>query len=309
VLVTGGSLGIGFSAVLNFAQRGAKVVFCARNATRALDALDRILSDSRVQEVHKFQYSRTSQIIRRDSGAPVAFIQADISNHNQVKTLVRGAVDRFGTIDIAVNNAGVLGFGGRIVDVPDSMFGTSADVIQVNMYGTLYCMLEELRLWEEESVSSDKPRKEAVIVNIASVEGEGGFPGTSIYSSTKFAIIGLTKSIAGEYASGIHKSGLRVRVNAIAPGPIDTPMVWDSARLWSRGEQEWQGDRILSNRDPLYLKFKKEVLDSKFPGGQIGAPQDIADAIMFLSSEQSAFISGSVLTVDNTLTSTSVKFM
>jgi len=266
--------------------------------------LDLILADPVVQIVHGFSYARASEIRRRDveKHQPVAFIPADISDQHQVKALIAGVVELYGTIDIAVNNAGVLGYSGPITGAPDDLLGSPVDALQVNLYGTLFCMIEELRMWEAEA--SAGKREHGVIVNIASVEGQNGFPGTAIYSSSKFGIIGLTKSIAGEYSTG--KQKLHVRVNAVAPGPINTPMVWDSARLYYHGEQEWQGERITSPEDPDYIKFKKNVLDSKFPGGKIGQPQNIADAIMFLASHKSHFISGTVLTVDNTLTSSAI---
>jgi len=199
-----------------------------------------------------------------------------------------------------VNNAGVLGWIGSVDTIPDEHPRSVNDPIQTNFYGTFFCTQEAIAFWLHEG------RSLGIIVNVASSEGLKGFPGSSFYAASKHAVVGLTKTIAGEFASGNSKN-LRVRINAIAPGRVNTPMTWNEAKYTYYHQQPWEGERIDSESAGLYQNFLKDFLKGLYVGQRIAEPWEIAPTILFLSSHYADYISGSVFPVDNTLTSTTIK--
>jgi len=207
---------------------------------------------------------------------------------------------KFGVLDFAVNNAGILGWLGNINTVEESHFNSENDAMQVNYYGTLFCMHQEIKHWLRAQ------RSVGVIVNVASVEGLSGFPGSSLYCASKHAIVGLTQSLAGEFSTG--KQQLRLRINAVAPGPVNTQMVWDVSKFFYNNQQHWEGGHV-SPDDQLWLRFKEEIFSKQYPGTRVSEPWEITSSILFLTSHYSDFISGSTLVVDNTMLSTAVKWM
>ncbi len=196
-------------------------------------------------------------------GTAIAF-QADVGDSAAVERMIKRTMDEFSRVDILVNNAGVLQGGGSLLDLKDEELDR---MVQVNVKGVIYCT--------KAVVPGMMKRHQGKIVNLASVAGLGtaSLPGNLVYSSTKAAVIALTKRIAlelGQYG---------VNVNAVAPGLIRTDM-----GMGYRPADE-QKERI------QYFK-ERSIL------GRIGEPEDIANAILFLSSAESDFITGQVITVD-----------
>jgi NAD(P)-dependent dehydrogenase (short-subunit alcohol dehydrogenase family) len=237
VLVTGGLCGIGRAAAVAFAKKGAKVVIAGRrdDAGKAL-----------VKEL-------------RSLGSEAEFINADVRKEEDVRALVDNTVARFGRLDVAVNNAGTEGKGGRITEQTAESYAATFDT---NVLGVVLSMKHEVRAMQTQGSGN--------IVNISSTYGHEGAAGASIYVGAKHAVEGITKSVALELA----KSG--IRVNAIAPGPTDTGML---TRFTGTPEN-------------------KAALVATVPMGRLGLPEELANAIVFVASDEASFITGQVLNVD-----------
>ncbi|MFQ6125154.1 MAG: SDR family NAD(P)-dependent oxidoreductase [Candidatus Heimdallarchaeota archaeon] len=243
VLVTGASRGIGRATALAFAREGAKVII---NYHRSKSLAEEIVEE-----------------IRGESGIAVA-IQANVGDRDAVKKMVDKSLREFGRVDILINNAGVLMGSGSLFDFNDNEFTL---MWQVNVKGILYCSQAIVPQMIENHYGK--------IVNIASIAGLGTsrLPGNMLYSSTKAAVVILTKRLALEFG----KYG--INVNAIAPGLIRTDMGLGNR---STAEQE------------EFLKYfeEKSILQ------RIGEPEEVANAAIFLASDKASFITGQVLTVD-----------
>jgi NAD(P)-dependent dehydrogenase (short-subunit alcohol dehydrogenase family) len=237
VLITGGLTGIGRATALAFAKEGAQVVISGRR-------------DEESQKV-------VSEI--RKAGAEAEFIRADVRSEEDVRNLIDKTVERFGRLDIAVNTAGTEGVPGPVTEQTADSYAATFDT---NVLGTLLSMKHELRVM--------LPQRNGSIVNISSTYGHTGAPGASVYSASKHAVEGLTKSAALEAA------GTGVRVNAIAPGPIETPMLNRFAKTDER----------------------KAGLVATVPLKRTGKPEEIAEAIVFVSSDKASFITGASYLVD-----------
>ncbi|KJC33697.1 MFS transporter [Bradyrhizobium sp. LTSP885] len=237
VLITGALTGIGRATAIAFATEGATVVVSGRRGTegRALEAELRRL------------------------GAEAAFIAADVRYEDDVRRLADQTVARFGRLDVAVNNAGTDGKGGLLTEqTPDNY----AAIFDTNVLGTLLSMKHELRVMQKQGAGS--------IVNISSTMGERGAANLSVYTASKHAVEGLTKSAALEAAA------FGVRVNAVAPGPIETAML----------------DRVAGSPE------RKAAFYAALPLKRGGRPEEIADAITFLASAKAAFITGQIVRVN-----------
>jgi NAD(P)-dependent dehydrogenase (short-subunit alcohol dehydrogenase family) len=195
----------------------------------------------------------------RELGAEAVFVRADIRNEGDVRDLIDQAILRFGRIDVAVNNAGTEGQRGAVADQTAENYAATFDT---NVLGTLLSMKHELRVM--------LAQRHGNIVNVSSTYGHEGAPYASVYAGSKHAVEGLTKSAALEVAA----SG--VRVNAVAPGPTDTGML----------------DRFTGSAE------RKAALSEKVPLGRLGKPEEIARAIVFLSSDAASFVTGQIVTVD-----------
>jgi len=238
-LVTGASSGIGRATARAFAREGY---------TTILADLDEGQGRSAVLECEQ-------------EGAIARFIECDVSNETAVQSLIAEIVADFGRLDAAFNNAGIEG---EVAPTGECSTSNFDRVIAVNLRGVFLCMREELR-----QMSSQE--NGGTIVNTSSVAGLVGLPGIPAYDASKHALVGLTRTAALEYA----RQG--IRVNAICPGAIETPML---ERFMSASE---------GGRDAM---IKTE------PVGRIGTPEEIASAVVWLSGPGATFITGQAIAAD-----------
>jgi NAD(P)-dependent dehydrogenase (short-subunit alcohol dehydrogenase family) len=195
----------------------------------------------------------------RSFGAEAEFINADVRKEDEVRALVDKTVARFGRLDVAVNNAGTEGERGRITEQTAESYAATFDT---NVLGVVLSMKHEVRVMQAQGSGN--------IINISSTYGHEGAAGASIYVGAKHAVEGITKSVALELAT----SG--IRVNAVAPGPTDTGML---TRFTGTPEN-------------------KAALVTTVPMARLGLPEELANAIVFVASDEASFITGHVLNVD-----------
>jgi NAD(P)-dependent dehydrogenase (short-subunit alcohol dehydrogenase family) len=237
VLITGGLTGIGRAAAVAFAEKGARVVVSGRR-DKAGQALAEEL---------------------RALGSEAEFINADVRKEDDVRSLVEKTVERFGRLDVAVNNAATEGEVGPITNQTAETYAATFDT---NVLGVVLSMKHEVLAMRGQGSGS--------IVNISSTYGHEGAAGASIYVGAKHAVEGITKSVALEIAD------LGIRVNCVAPGPTDTGML---TRFTGTPEN-------------------KAALVTGVPMKRLGLSEELADAIVFIASDQASFITGTVLNVD-----------
>jgi NAD(P)-dependent dehydrogenase (short-subunit alcohol dehydrogenase family) len=195
----------------------------------------------------------------RGLGAEAEFIRADVRHEDEVRDLVDRTIARFGRLDVAVNNAATEGQVGPITDQTAESYAATFDT---NVLGVILSMKHELRVM--------LPQASGSIINISSTYGHEGAAGASVYVGSKHAVEGITKSVALEIA----KSG--IRVNGVAPGPTDTGML---TRFTATAEN-------------------KAALVTTVPMGRLGLSEELANAIVFIASDNASFITGHVLNVD-----------
>jgi NAD(P)-dependent dehydrogenase (short-subunit alcohol dehydrogenase family) len=237
VLITGALTGIGRATAFAFANEGARIVVSGRRD----DAGEALATELRAL------------------GVEVEFVRADVRRENEVQNLVDKTVARFGRLDVAVNNAGTEGKLGPVTEQTADDYAATFDT---NVLGVLLSMKHELRVMQAQGSGS--------IVNLSSTMGHRGAAGASLYTASKHAVEGLTKSAALEAAA------FGVRVNAVAPGPIETAML----------------GRFTGNAD------RKAGVVAGVPLKRAGRPEEIADAIVFAASGKASFISGQIIAVN-----------
>ncbi|MEA5400048.1 glucose 1-dehydrogenase [Synechococcus sp. BA-124 BA4] len=238
VLITGALAGIGRATALAFAREGANVVVSGRREEAG-------------------QHLATEL---RALGARAEFLLADVTDEAQVQSLVSQTVETFGRLDVAVNNAGIEGAVGPIsVQTADNYRAT----FDTNVLGTLLCLKYELPVMLQQGSGS--------IINLSSIAGQVGMAGASIYVASKHAVEGLTKSAALEVAAE------GVRVNAVAPGPVETEML---TRFTGGNEEARAG-----------------LLDM-MPAKRAASADEIAQTILFLASDKARFLTGQCIAVD-----------
>ena len=237
VLVTGGITGIGRATALAFARDGASVVVSGRRE----DA------------------GKAVALELRALGVEAEFVRADVRTDDDVRDLVDKTVARFGRLDVAVNCAGTEGKAGSVIQQTAQNY---SDTFDTNVLGTLLSMKHELRVMQAQGSGS--------IINLSSTMGSRGVAGASLYTASKHAVEGLTKAAALEGAA------FGVRVNAVAPGPVDTEML----------------TRFTGDAD------RKAALIAGVPLKRAARPEEIAQAAVFLASEKASFITGQVIGVN-----------
>jgi NAD(P)-dependent dehydrogenase (short-subunit alcohol dehydrogenase family) len=237
VLITGALSGIGRAAAFAFAREGNRVVVSGRHED---------VGQALAAELREF-------------GSKAEFIRADVRREDDMRELVDRTIARFGRLDAAVNTAGTEGHPGPVTEQSRDSYAATFDT---NVLGTLLSMKHELRVMQAQGSGS--------IINISSTYGHLGARGASVYSASKHAVEGLTKSAALEAA------GSGVRINAVAPGPTETAML----------------NRFTGSPE------RKAGLVAGVPLQRAGEPDEIANAIVFLASSKSSFTTGQVLSVD-----------
>src|SRR3954471_16203640 len=195
----------------------------------------------------------------RALGAEAEFIRADVRHEDEVRDLVDRTVARFGRLDVAVNNAATEGQVGPITDQTAASYAATFDT---NVLGVILSMKHEVRVMQRQGSGS--------IINVSSTYGHEGAAGASVYAGSKHAVEGITKSVALEIA----KSG--IRVNAVAPGPTDTAML----------------NRFTGTAQ------NKAALASQVPLGRLGLSEELANAIVFIASDDASYVTGHVLNGD-----------
>jgi NAD(P)-dependent dehydrogenase (short-subunit alcohol dehydrogenase family) len=235
-IVTGGGSGIGESVAVLFASEGAKVV---------------------VSDIDEKNGNKVVADIKSKKGEAL-FIKADTSKPEDNKRLVEETLNKYGELNIAVNNAGI---GGPSAPVGDYPIDGWDKVIAINLSGVFYGMRYQIPAMLKSNGGS--------IINMASILGSVGFANSSAYVAAKHGVVGLTKNAAVEYAPK------NIRVNSIGPGFILTPLIKNTMTQEA-------------------LKF----LEGKHPIGRLGKPEEVAELVLWLASSKSSFVTGSYYTVD-----------
>jgi NAD(P)-dependent dehydrogenase (short-subunit alcohol dehydrogenase family) len=243
ILITGALTGIGRATALAFAKEGATVVVSGRREAEGKALEDQL----------------------RSLGAEAVFTLADVRHDDHVRNLVDQTIERFGRLDVAVNCAGTEGKPGPLTEqTSDSYTG----LFDTNVLGTLLSLKHELRVMQ--------PQGSGSIVNVSSTMGERGAANLALYTASKHAVEGLTKSAALEAAP------FGVRVNAVPPGPTETAML----------------DRLTGTPD------RKAAFYAAVPLKRGAKPEEIADAIVFLASDKASFITGQIVRINGGKTAT-----
>jgi len=237
VLITGALTGIGRATALAFANEGARLVVSGRHDEEGQKLVAEL----------------------RERGAEAEFLRSDVRHEDDLRSLIDKTVEHFGRLDAAVNCAGTEGTPGPVTEQTAETYAATFDT---NVLGTLLSMKHELRVMLAQGSGS--------IVNVSSTYGHRGAAGASIYSASKHAVEGLTKSAALEAAA------FGVRVNMVAPGPIETGML----------------NRFTGTDE------RKAGLAATVPLKRVGRPEEIAQTIVFLASDRASFITGASYPVD-----------
>lgn len=236
-IVTGSASGIGQAAARFYAREGAKVV---------------------VSDVDVEGGEETVEMIKADGGEAI-FVKTDVSRPQDCENLVQSTLDEFGRLDFACNNAGIAGEQNPTADYTIEGW---QKMISINLSGVFYCMKYEIPAMLDAGGGS--------IVNMASILGEVGFAGAPAYVTAKHGVVGLTQNAAVEYG----QSG--IRINAIGPGFIHTPLI----------------SELEENKET------KEQLVALHPIGRLGQPEEVAELVIWLSSDKASFVTGSYYPID-----------
>jgi NAD(P)-dependent dehydrogenase (short-subunit alcohol dehydrogenase family) len=241
-VVTGAAGVIGTATIRLLAERGARIVAVDRKQAELQTAIKNLPTSSQ----------------------PLA-ITADVTSEEEVADYVRAALDKFGTIDVLYNNAGIEG---DIVPITKYPLETFRRVIDVNVVGVFLGLKHVLPVMLKHNKGS--------IINTASIAGLIGSPEIAVYSASKHAVIGLTKSAAIECA------GTGVRVNCVCPGLIDSRML----------------SAIVEGRNPGNAPVPNERIVERIPARRLGQASEVASIVAFLASDEASYVSGSAYTVD-----------
>lgn len=237
ILITGALTGIGRATSIAFAREGARLVVSGRREAEG---------QSLAKEL-------------RELGAEAEFVKADVRKEEDVRNLVDKTITRFGRLDVAVNNAGTEGQPGPLTEQSAETYASTFDT---NVLGVVLSLKHELRAMYAQ--------KHGSIINVSSVAGQRGFPGASVYVASKHAVEGLTKSAALEAAPA------GIRINAVAPGPIETPML----------------NRFVGS------EANKTQFLQHIPLRRAGEASEVAETILFLASDKAPYVTGQSFAVD-----------
>jgi NAD(P)-dependent dehydrogenase (short-subunit alcohol dehydrogenase family) len=230
-VITGGASGIGAATARLFVQEGAKVVLVDLNEEKG----------------------KTFEAELKAHNAEALFVKANITSEEEVQNIFKETIAAFGKVDVVFNNAGI----GRVTPTENLEYAEWRNTVNVDLDGVFLVAREAIR----EMLKSGG----GTIVNTASMYGWVGSPGSAAYNAAKGGVINLTRSLALEYATR------NIRVNALAPGFIDTPIIPEES---------------------------KEVLKTMTPMQRLGESEEMAKAVLFMASDDSSFMTGNVLTVD-----------
>ncbi len=244
VLVTGGGTGIGRASALRLAAEGASVVVGNRNEAAG---------------------EETVQLITA-AGGKATFLRTDVTNEQDIIALQQHALDTFGDLHCAFNNAGIEG---KTASVAEDTYENWRNIFEVNVLGVWAAMKHQINHMVSNGGGS--------IINNASIAGLIGFPNFAAYVASKHAVLGLTKTAALEYGSK------GIRVNAVSPGAIETPML---DRFTTQGQQDHMRDNMIQMH----------------PIGRLGKSEEIASAVAWLCADESSFVLGQSITVDGGFT-------
>ncbi len=243
ILITGATGGIGSASAIEFAKRGAKLSLIGTNEEKLVDLRNKLnLDDNKV-----------------------LFIKADVRSEDYVKAFVNKTVEKFGTIDIFLNNAGVEG---EVAPITDTKSENLEFVLDVNVKGAFYGLKHVLKVMYE--------NKSGSIINTASVASFIGSPGMSPYIASKHALLGITKTAALEAAP------YNVRVNAVCPGPVDNNMMRN----------------IEKKSAPDAPDLVKDEMARNIPFARYASNEDVVGTILFLASDLSEYLTGTAHRVD-----------
>jgi NAD(P)-dependent dehydrogenase (short-subunit alcohol dehydrogenase family) len=236
-------MGIGRATAIRLAQAGANVVVCARR----LEAVEEVVGHI------------------RQSGDAALGIAADVSTSSGAERLVQTAVERYGGADILVNSQGIQRYG-TVEETDEALWDEVMSVNVKSMFLTSKFTIPEMRI-----------RGGGAIVNVASIQGLATQRAVAAYSTSKAAIIGLTRTIAVDYAAE------NIRANVVLPASVDTPMLRDAADLW-------RGDRTQEDVITDWGKLH--------PLGRVGLPEEVAEVVVFLASGRASFVTGAEYKID-----------
>ena len=236
--ITGATSGIGEATAKTLAHRGVKVVVSGRRDALGQSVVNQIRSD----------------------GGEATFIATDVSKNASISKAVSSTVDKYGSLDIGVNNAGISLETGPLADCDGEKL---RQMLQTNVLGVFWCMKHEIQQMLKQGSGA--------IVNLASIAGINGMLYASTYAATKHAVVGLTKSAALDYATK------NIRINAVAPGAIRTNII-----LQQMGVGMYDENKVIE----------------MFPVKRMGNPQEIANGIVWLCSDESSYTTGHILAID-----------